>query len=116
MTHTRLKPAAADFVAGTVDPLWDRLRAEAESVAQAEPALTSFLLRAILHQPSLEAAIDGRLDGIEAQHPAAYGRSAASPAVVEKALSATSRCAPESAATCCNMRALRSSACCEMRN
>lgn len=61
MTQTRLKPAAPDSLAGMVDPVWDRLRAEAEAIVQAEPAMASFILSAILHQPSLEAAIVHRV-------------------------------------------------------
>lgn len=61
MTQTRLKSGNPDFLAGTVDPLWDRLRSEAEAVVQAEPALAGFLLSAILHQPSLEASVVHRV-------------------------------------------------------
>jgi serine O-acetyltransferase len=48
-------------VAGTVDPLWDRLRSEAEAVVQDEPALANLVLGAILHQPNLEAAVIHRV-------------------------------------------------------
>jgi serine O-acetyltransferase len=61
MTQTRLKPGAPDSLAGKVDPVWDRLRSEAEAVVQAEPAIAGFILSAILHQPSLEAAIVHRV-------------------------------------------------------
>ena len=61
MTQTRLKPGAPDCLAGKVDPVWDRLRAEAEAIVQAEPAIAGFILSAILHQPSLEAAIIHRV-------------------------------------------------------
>ncbi len=61
MTQTRLKPGAHDAVAGKVDPIWDRLRSEAEAVVQAEPAIAGFILSAILHQPSLEAAVIHRV-------------------------------------------------------
>ena len=61
MTQTRLKPGAPDSLAGKVDPVWDRLRAEAEAIVQAEPAIAGFILSAILHQPSLEAAIIHRV-------------------------------------------------------
>jgi len=61
MTQTRLKPGAPDAVAGKVDPVWDRLRSEAEAIVQAEPAMGGFVLSAILHQPSLEAAVIHRV-------------------------------------------------------
>src|SRR3712207_6467607 len=61
MTQTRLKPGAPDAVAGKVDPVWDRLRSEAEAIVQAEPAMGGFVLSAILHQPSLEAAVVHRV-------------------------------------------------------
>ncbi|MDP8917974.1 MAG: serine O-acetyltransferase [Pseudomonadota bacterium] len=61
MTQTRLKPGAPNPLAGTVDPIWDRLRAEAEEIVQAEPALAGFALSSLLHQPSLEAAVIHRV-------------------------------------------------------
>jgi serine O-acetyltransferase len=61
MTQTRLKPGAPSPIAGTVDPIWDRLRAEAEEIVQAEPALAGFALSSLLHQPSLEAAVIHRV-------------------------------------------------------
>jgi len=48
-------------VAGTVDPLWDQLRQEAETVVQDEPALAGLVLGAILHQSSLETAVIHRV-------------------------------------------------------
>ncbi|MGO4573920.1 serine O-acetyltransferase [Microvirga sp. 2TAF3] len=61
MTQTRMKPGAPDRIAGTVDPLWNRLRSEAESVVHEEPALAGFALSAILQQPNLESAIIHRV-------------------------------------------------------
>jgi serine O-acetyltransferase len=61
MTQTRLKPGAPDSIVGKVDPVWNRLRSEAEAVVQAEPAIAGFVLSAILHQPSLEAAVIHRV-------------------------------------------------------
>jgi serine O-acetyltransferase len=61
MTQTRLKSGAPNPLAGTVDPIWDRLRAEAEEIVQAEPALAGFALSSLLHQPSLEAAVIHRV-------------------------------------------------------
>ena len=61
MTQTRIKAAAPGLVAGTVDPVWDQLRFEAEAVVQDEPALAGLVLGAILQQPSLEAAVIHRV-------------------------------------------------------
>ncbi len=61
MAQTRLKSGNPDILVGKVDPIWNRLRAEAEAVVQAEPALGGFVLSAILHQPSLEAAVIHRV-------------------------------------------------------
>jgi serine O-acetyltransferase len=61
MTQTRLKPGAPDSVVGTFDPIWNRLRSEAEAIVQAEPAIAGLVLSAILHQPSLEAAVIHRV-------------------------------------------------------
>jgi serine O-acetyltransferase len=45
----------------SVDPLWSRLRADAEAILDAEPALASFVLATVLQQPSLEAAVAHRI-------------------------------------------------------
>ncbi len=45
----------------SVDPLWTRLRADAEALLAAEPALSSFILATILQQPSLEASVVHRI-------------------------------------------------------
>jgi serine O-acetyltransferase len=61
MTQARLKQDRPDAVAGTVDPIWDRLRLEAEVMARDEPSLAGFALSTILHQSSLEAAVIHRV-------------------------------------------------------
>ncbi|MGO4389185.1 serine O-acetyltransferase [Microvirga sp. 2YAF29] len=61
MTQSRLKSGSPDFLAGKVDPIWDRLRSEAEAIVKSEPALGGFVLTAILNQPSLEAAVIHRV-------------------------------------------------------
>jgi serine O-acetyltransferase len=48
-------------IAGIVDPIWDRLRREAEAMARNEPALAGVALSSILNQPSLEAAVIHRI-------------------------------------------------------
>jgi serine O-acetyltransferase len=61
MTKIRAKLDAPESVAGVVDPVWDRLRQEAEQMVAQEPALAGFALATILHQSSLEAAVIHRV-------------------------------------------------------
>jgi serine O-acetyltransferase len=61
MTQTRKKTDVVEPIVVTVDPIWSRLRQEAEDLVQREPALAGFALSTILHQPSLEAAIVHRV-------------------------------------------------------
>ncbi|HRK23581.1 MAG TPA: serine O-acetyltransferase [Beijerinckiaceae bacterium] len=44
-----------------VDPVWRRVRLEAEAVLKAEPEMAGLVLSNILHQPSLEAAMAQRV-------------------------------------------------------
>ncbi len=57
----RLTKAPADRWHDVVDPVWARVRAEAEDVVGREPVMAAFLTGAILGQPSLEAAIGQRI-------------------------------------------------------
>jgi serine O-acetyltransferase len=45
----------------SVDPLWSRVRSDAEAIVANEPALGSFVLATVLQQPSLEAAVVHRI-------------------------------------------------------
>ena len=45
----------------TVDPVWGRIRREAEEVVRREPELASFIYSTVLHHDSLEAAVVYRL-------------------------------------------------------
>jgi serine O-acetyltransferase len=45
----------------SVDPLWSRLRADADAILKQEPTLSSFVLATVLQQPSLEAAVVHRI-------------------------------------------------------
>jgi len=45
----------------SVDPLWSRLRAEADAILAEEPTLSSFMLSTVLQQPSLEASVAHRI-------------------------------------------------------
>lgn len=44
-----------------IDPVWDRVREEAEGVARNEPELSSFIYSTVLHHDTLEAAVVHRL-------------------------------------------------------
>jgi serine O-acetyltransferase len=44
-----------------VDPVWTRLRREAEAVARTEPELASFIYSSVLHHDALETAVVHRL-------------------------------------------------------
>jgi serine O-acetyltransferase len=48
-------------VLDTVDPVWARVRREAEEIVRREPELASFIYSTILHHDTLEAAIIYRL-------------------------------------------------------
>lgn len=44
-----------------VDPVWARVRHEAEAIARGEPELATFIYETVLHQNSLEAAVIHRV-------------------------------------------------------
>lgn len=44
-----------------VDPLWSRLKSDAEAILAKEPTLSSFVLATVLQQPDLEAAVIHRI-------------------------------------------------------
>lgn len=55
-------PAAGhDSIAGTVDPVWSRLRGEAEAMVRQEPQLASFIVATILNHATLEGAVSHRV-------------------------------------------------------
>ncbi|HEX2727764.1 MAG TPA: serine O-acetyltransferase, partial [Beijerinckiaceae bacterium] len=56
MSQTRPRAEGPEPIAGVVDPIWTRLRQEAEAIIRQEPALTSFIVTTILNHPTLEAA------------------------------------------------------------
>jgi serine O-acetyltransferase len=58
MAQIHMKPGAADQVAATLDPLWDRLKREAEAIVVEEPALAGVVLGSVLQQPSPSLAAD----------------------------------------------------------
>ena len=67
MAQYQAKPAL-----DTVDPVWVRIRREAEDVARREPELAAFIYSNILHHDTLEAAIVYRL-AERLDHPALSG-------------------------------------------
>jgi serine O-acetyltransferase len=50
-----------DGIAGVVDPVWTRLRQEAEAAIRQEPAMTGFVVTTILNHPTLESAVVHRV-------------------------------------------------------
>jgi serine O-acetyltransferase len=58
MAQFQSRPANA---LDTVDPVWARVRTEAEEIARREPELASFLYENILHRSSLESAVAHRI-------------------------------------------------------
>ena len=58
MAQYQTRPARA---LDKVDPVWARIRSEAEDVARREPELATFIYENILHHDTLEAAIAHRV-------------------------------------------------------
>jgi serine O-acetyltransferase len=58
MAHYQSRPSKA---LDKVDPVWTRIRQEAEDIARREPELASFLYENILHRSSLETAVAHRV-------------------------------------------------------
>ena len=56
MAQYQVKPAL-----DTVDPVWARIRREAEDTVRREPELATFIYSTILHHDALEAAVAHRL-------------------------------------------------------
>ncbi len=67
MAQYQMKPAL-----DTVDPVWVRIRREAEEVVRREPEFATFIYSTILHHDALEAAIIYRL-AERLDHPAISG-------------------------------------------
>ncbi|MFG1401934.1 serine O-acetyltransferase [Xanthobacter sediminis] len=57
----RLTKAPVDRWHDVVDPVWARVRNEAEEAVAREPLMAAFLTGAVLGQPSLEAAVGQRI-------------------------------------------------------
>ncbi|MGQ3675544.1 serine O-acetyltransferase [Xanthobacter sp. TB0139] len=84
-TAFKITNATPDRWHDVVDPVWARLRSEAEDAAAREPLVSAFLIGAILGQPSLEAVIAERLSARldHADLPAAVIRAAYLEAVAD---------------------------------
>jgi len=67
MAQYQVKPAL-----DTVDPVWVRVRREAEEIVRREPELATFIYSTVLHHDTLEAAIVYRL-AERLDHPALSG-------------------------------------------
>ncbi|HTP93341.1 MAG TPA: serine O-acetyltransferase [Xanthobacteraceae bacterium] len=67
MAQHKAKP-----VLDTVDPVWARVRREAEDVVRREPELASFIYSTVLHHDTLETALVHRL-AERLDHPALSG-------------------------------------------
>ena len=65
--------AEAPEIAGVVDPVWAKLRQEAEAAIRQEPSLTSFILTMILNHDTLESAVAHRV-AARLGHPTLLGR------------------------------------------
>jgi serine O-acetyltransferase len=61
MSRALSRVEGGDPATAVVDPIWARLRQEADTALRRESPLSGFLLASILNQPSLEAAIIHRI-------------------------------------------------------
>ena len=61
MSHMPARVEGEGAVAGVVDPVWTRLRQEAEAAIRQEPSLTGFIATTVLNQPTLESAVAHRV-------------------------------------------------------
>jgi serine O-acetyltransferase len=58
MAQPQTKPSAT---LQKIDPVWTRIRSEAEAIVRAEPELASFIYASILHHDTLETAVVHRI-------------------------------------------------------
>jgi serine O-acetyltransferase len=61
MTQARVRADDPEPVAGVVDPIWTRIRQEAEAAIRQEPSLGGLMLTSLLNHESLEAAVVHRV-------------------------------------------------------
>ncbi len=70
MAMHQINPQNAKLTA--LDPIWDRIRGEAEDIVRREPELASFIYASVLHHDRLEAAVVHRV-AERLDHPALSG-------------------------------------------
>ncbi|WGD31536.1 serine O-acetyltransferase [Ancylobacter sp. WKF20] len=61
MAQNTLQRVAAARPLDKLDPVWSRIRDEAEAIVEHEPALASFVHSSVLYHPSLEEAVGHRI-------------------------------------------------------
>ena len=61
MNQARARADNPEPVAGVVDPVWTRIREEAETAIRQEPSLGGLMLTSLLHHETLEAAVVHRV-------------------------------------------------------
>ncbi len=61
MAPTQRKAEGPAPIIETLDPVWSRVRQEAERIVADEPSLAGFVLSSVLNQPSLDCAIVQRV-------------------------------------------------------
>jgi len=61
MNQARVRADNPEPVAGVVDPVWSRIRQEAEAAIRQEPSLGGLMLTSLLNHDSLEAAVVHRV-------------------------------------------------------
>src|ERR1700723_952371 len=59
MAKHQVNPQGTKLAA--LDPIWDRVRSEAEDIVRREPELASFIYSAVLHHERLEEAVGHRI-------------------------------------------------------
>ena len=59
MAIQQINPQNAKLAA--LDPIWDRIRTEAEDIVRREPELASFIYSTVLHHDRLEDAVIHRI-------------------------------------------------------
>src|SRR6266704_3815166 len=59
MAKHQINPQGAKLA--TLDPIWDRVRGEAEDIVRREPELASFIYSTVLHHERLEDSVIHRL-------------------------------------------------------
>ena len=67
MAKHQVSPQGAKLAA--LDPIWDRVRSEAEEIVRREPELASFIYSTVLHHDRLEDAVVHRIAEVSTIRP-----------------------------------------------